>query len=399
MTPSTLFILGAPDPEMAHIETLLAEAGVPYTYASIGETRVHPGNAYKADWLAGDYSGRIDHIVFVECGGRTLDDFARDERAKVTRVDHHRPGDPGYGRPPAEFLSASSIGQVFSRLHRTDRGRYAIAAPQYYVQGRDGLGHLAVEPGEFAVCTGISLLGDPEQPKWMLRTEHSSYGQLEWVEVPEEVVLCAAADHCLAHAYRGLCPGVDPERLMAWRSESRAAFQGRTVADVLADVESARHILREAVAGREFADLRSSETVCSRCGEEAAAQPNPLNLSTRDGGTPGGLGGCGDAHTWVTHPRHIPELPEAAAREGIAFLAETTDRDGRRKVVLQAAPPDLVARFLAGEIVPGLVDTYGDPARGFAGGYPDGYLCEGGRYCDLGADGAHWHLWADDRRK
>lgn len=44
---------------------------------------------------------------------------------------------------------------------------------------------------------------------------------------------------------------------------------------------------------------------------------------------------------------------------------------GREKVVLQAVPQgsDLVHRFLAGEIVPGLKDYYGDPARGFAGGY------------------------------
>jgi hypothetical protein len=62
-------------------------------------------------------------------------------------------------------------------------------------------------------------------------------------------------------------------------------------------------------------------------------------------------------------------LPEAAAREGIPFLADQTDRDGRQKVVLMAAKPDLIQRFMAGEIVSGLVDYYGDPARGFAGGY------------------------------
>jgi alpha-D-ribose 1-methylphosphonate 5-triphosphate diphosphatase PhnM len=50
-------------------------------------------------------------------------------------------------------------------------------------------------------------------------------------------------------------------------------------------------------------------------------------------------------------------------------IASVTDRDGRIKVVLQAAPPELVTQFMAGEIVPGLVDMYGDPARGFAGGY------------------------------
>ena len=65
----------------------------------------------------------------------------------------------------------------------------------------------------------------------------------------------------------------------------------------------------------------------------------------------------------------IPELPEAAAREGIPFTAKVKDRDGREKVVLQAASPELVRRFLAGEIITGLTGLYGDPARGFAGGY------------------------------
>jgi hypothetical protein len=94
--------------------------------------------------------------------------------------------------------------QAYAEMHRGDRGRYAIAAPQYYVQGPDGLGHLAVQPGEFAVCTGISLLGDPEQPKWMLRTEHSSYGQLEWVEVSEEIA------HFLGEKFGGPDPDDAP---------------------------------------------------------------------------------------------------------------------------------------------------------------------------------------------
>lgn len=95
---------------------------------------------------------------------------------------------------------------------------------------------------------------------------------------------------------------------------------------MLADVEAARQRLREAVDGviGTWADLRGQS---------------------------------------------IPELPEAAAREGIPFLATVRDRDGREKVVLQAAPPGLVSRFMAGEIVPGLKNVYGDPARGFAGGY------------------------------
>ena len=146
----------------------------------------------------------------------------------------------------------------------------------------------------------------------------------------------AGVGRCLEAAYRGQCPGVDPDELMRWRAESRAAFQKRSVEDVLRDVEAARRELLLAVteeqanvdmgwpAQREYADLRG---------------------------------------------RQIPELPEAACREGISFLSAVKDRDGREKVVLQAAPAELVRRFLAGELVPGLCDYYGDPARGFAGGY------------------------------
>lgn len=37
--------------------------------------------------------------------------------------------------------------------------------------------------------------------------------------------------------------------------------------------------------------------------------------------------------------------------------------------VLGAASPELVRQFMDGKIVPGLKNYYGDPARGFAGGY------------------------------
>src|SRR5690606_24913959 len=68
-----------------------------------------------------------------------------------------------------------------------------------------------------------------------------------WVAlIPSPLILAAAADHCLAAAYAGECPGVDPDALMVWRAETRAAFQGRSPDDILADVERARQALREA---------------------------------------------------------------------------------------------------------------------------------------------------------
>src|SRR5690606_6950664 len=115
--------------------------------------------------------------------------------------------------------------------------------------------------------------------------------------------------------------------LMAWRIKTRAAFQGRPEAEVLADVERAREVLAAApqvtIGSEQVADLRGQQ---------------------------------------------IPELPEAAARDGQAFVARITDRDGRVKVVLQGASAETLRAFLDQPPF-GLIDVYGDPARGFAGGY------------------------------
>ena len=301
---ATMIVFGAPDPEAALAERLARGAGWTVAYATVKGVRVHPGNAYAADdvpWAPGELPP--DSIVLFECGGAPGTPGAVLEPGKrVTRLDHHRPGDPGYGRPPAEFLEASSVGQLLSLLAR--RG----LLPRMEAGTR-----LDLAEGDLAFGDDRWQIGDGDMG----------------AAVPPEIVMAAAADHCLEAAYRGLCPGVDPEALMRWRAESRAAFQKRPVADVLADVESARRRLRAAVercdgARLEYADFRGE---------------------------------------------HIPELPEAACREGIAFLSTIRDRDGREKVILQAAPADLVRRFLAGEVVPGLQNVYGDPARGFAGGY------------------------------
>lgn len=293
-----LWILGAPDAEMAAIEKLLTDAGERIAYATVDGCRVHPGNAYKAQGYrfsdGSSYSCRngpvvlLDGpVVLVECGfsgGYVPSD--------VTVVDHHRPGDPGYGRPPEDFFAASSIGQVLAII-----GEYNPCRE----------------------CDGVAGWQTPDGRVWLIdRTEAG---------------MIAAADHCLEAAYRGRCPGVDPDALMQWRVETRAAFRGRSVEEVMADVESARKMLRE-------------------------APRHLLNWSDAPG------------QYWVDLRGYsIPELPEAAAREGIPFLATVKDRDGRTKVVLQAAGPELIRRFMGGQVVPGLVDYYGDPARGFAGGY------------------------------
>lgn len=277
-----LWILGASDPEMEAVEGLLRECGEQVAHATTGGRRVDAGSAYRADPVPG-----ATHWVECESPGQ----------ARQTVIDHHRPGDPGYGRPPAEFLRAASIGQVLSLLDAPAGGRR---------------------------------------------------------EVPNDLVMAAAADHCLAAAYRGECPGVDPDALMQWRVTSRAAFQRRDPSAILADIERARAAIRAApkVALLDVCDMPHvrdhdwSSSVCEGCMDDP--------VTARD-----------------LRGQHVPELPEASAREGECVVADgLPGRDGRIKVICQSGSPDQIETFM---ILwgpdQGLEDIYGDPARGFAGGY------------------------------
>jgi len=275
MSTTTLYVLGASDPEMSAIESLLADAGVAYAYAMVGESRVHPGNAYRCDTVDG-----ATH--YVEC--------SPEEGHDVVTIDHHRPGDSGFGRPPEEFFSASSVGQV--------------------------------------------------------------WGSLGILDAPARIVIAAAADHCLGDAYRGRCPGVCPIALASWRAESRAEFQGRPVADVVADVVAAKTAILD--------HLGSVEYWCGKCNEAFANVDGQCRQ-------------CDGELVVDMTGEIVPELPEAACQLGQPVLAGPLGTpDGRQKIVLQAACPSTIKRFLAGKIAPELVDRYGDPARGFAGGYVKG---------------------------
>lgn len=323
-----LWILGAADPEMTAIKTLLRDAGETVAYA-VGPDgqRVHPGNAYRAEWVSTVVSGRIGHIYLVECDGLSIRRLAADEGAAVIAIDHHRPGDPGYGRPPEEFLAASSIGQVVSEL-----GRLGSALLTNW-----GVGHCDDS------CPAGTIIGWEDTPEVSIGEPGCNRN------IPRDIVLTAAADHCLEAAYRGRCPGVDPDTLMRYRTEQRATFRGVPVEHVAAEIEAARRRIRQTITDAVAYTTADTHPLGAHC----------YDLADLRGDT-------------------IPELPEAACREGVAYLAAVRDRDGREKVTLGAASPDLVRRFTAGEIVPGLTGYYGDPARGFAGGYTSGIaMCMG----------------------
>ncbi len=206
-------------------------------------------------------------------------------------VDHHHRGDPGYGVSPENYKQGSSLGQV------------------------------------------LALLGE------------------EWTE---ERRLCAAADHCLAAAYRGECPGVDPDKLMTWRAESRAKFQKTSTAAILAAVEETRAALRVAprIAVQEFrtCDTHAVIPTAYECWGGYDCRPEILVADMR-------------------RETSFPELPEAAAREGVGYMSgPLVGPDGRRKFTCAGRWHEVRA-WMAWARENGLVDIYGDPDRGFAGAY------------------------------
>jgi hypothetical protein len=246
------FALGAPDPEMVTIANILKSEGIAYGFATLRNRPVQAHTAYLADGVA-TLIPQGAEIVFVECTviGLTASHV----------IDHHREGDPGYGKEPSEYLEGSSIGQFLSYMGMT---------------------------------------------------------------ATEEQCIIAAADHCLMHAYQGRCPGVSVEALRDWRTQSRATARGLTALELSRQVEEACAMLRGA---------------------------DRIQMA-------------GVSVAFVTEM--VSEAAEASAREGIPYAYVKKEPDGRMKAGILSAPPSVIQEWMSNC---GLNGVYGDPQRGFAGGY------------------------------
>lgn len=160
--------------------------------------------------------------------------------------------------------------------------------------------------------------------------EGSSLGQvlkLLGITPTHEQHIIAAADHCLRHAYAGKCPGVTPEELAEWRERSRASLREITVEELRGRIDAAIEVLKNAPRIR-IAD------------EEVAFFP--ANVEKPE------------------------EIPEASARIGIPFCYVKHELNGINKSGIMSAAPRTIKAWMR---ECGLKDVYGDPERGFAGGY------------------------------
>lgn len=170
--------------------------------------------------------------------------------------------------------------------------------------------------------------GDPgfgQPPEAYL--EGSSLGQfLRYMGITptQKHRVIAAADHCLMHAYRGRCPGVTAQELKVWRTQSRAVARGLAEEELSRQVQVAAEYLQKAerikVAGIDVAFVDDV----------------------------------------------MPEVAEASAREGIPYVYVKKENDGRVKAGILSAPPEAIREWMD---TCQLFSIYGDPQRGFAGGY------------------------------
>lgn len=352
-----LWILFASDPEMQAIEKLLREVGeTNIAYAVAGVDRVNPSNAYKAERAhyarAFDDENRthedMGHNAYPQTGvteywiegdfplgrPRALNDAA--EYIEVYRIDHHRPGDYGYGLASKYFLEASSLGQVIKKL--------ALLGLLNHWQDSGTQGHI---PGYFfnygsTICIASS---GPE------------------LIVPHELVLIAAADHCLGAAYRGECPGVNPDELLKHRVAQTVAFKNDpaiTAESVLLDIATAHQALLDAP------EIILDGHMCPWHGVGHSTAQDCANES----GTDYADDPCWEIYARDMRGHYVPGLPDAGTRWNISYIADgLPGRDGRVKVVCSGNSDAIKAFMNVWAKQQGLVDIYGDPARGFAGGY------------------------------
>lgn len=247
------FVLGAPDHEMQEIQRVCVEKGYAYAYATTPTgSVVHTHDAYSATGIGGVIPAGA-HVVLVECGVMGLPSH--------DVIDHHQPGDPGYGKTPEQFMQGASLGQF------------------------------------------LDMTGQ--------------------VATPLQRII-AAADHCLTAAYAGLCPGIDPDELRQWRELTRSKARRLPIDVLVGQITEAMTALRNAPTYK--------------------------------------LAGADVA--WFEHPP--AEVSEASARLAMPYSYLRQQDDGRVKAGIRSAPAAVIKLWLD---TCGLKSTYGDPQRGFAGGY------------------------------
>ncbi len=168
------FVIGADDPEMRCMVGILNARHEMIIEAKVNGSRVHPSNAYDGN-NANEIVGTGSDIITIECAVSGV--------VPTKVIDHHRPGDPGYGLGPDRFWEASSLGQL---------------------------------------CRYLKI-----------------------ADVPHGFRVMAAMDHCYGAAMEGLCPGVTPEEVHDLKVREIARKRGVSTDYVIRQIQAYVDVLND----------------------------------------------------------------------------------------------------------------------------------------------------------
>jgi len=325
-----MWVLGADDLEMTTIEGLLLRSKERMEYAMDNlSKRVTSASAYKVEKISED-ALKSHQVYFVECGLGNSKNFG-------TKIDHHRPGDPGYGLRVMEFMKAASIGQIISELARIGSLKLEVTGCSFrtMIADKTKAGDIFWDDGWYV---GI---GDVCAQSYAIR-------------IPKKYVLTAAADHCLGEAYADQCLGISRDSLFQFRLKQKALFQSGKEESKIEDNE-----LRQLMEPFRI----KIDSACA-----ALKNANMIQKFYKKTSIP-------ESHQKpILDMRgpEIPELPDAATLCGVCYLATPIPQTGeRQKIVIGGyTTPAIIDAFMTvWGPRNGLVDIYGDPEGGFAEGF------------------------------
>tara|TARA_Y100000310_G_scaffold317846_1_gene371199 strand:+ start:19082 stop:20002 length:921 start_codon:yes stop_codon:yes gene_type:complete len=295
------FLLGAKDPEMDMIEDrIIKPLGLQYHYAEVDGMRVHPGNAYQAN---NDLDG---DLVYIECSLQK-DGF---------KIDHHRPGDPGYGIGAEDFMNASSIGQLIRYLLQHDIGVARI-----------------IEGVPLDSRTKGNKFFHGGEGRWIFPSMQHD------IAFPEDFVYQAAADHCLAAGYAGKCPGIDKVGLRALQAKNISKTTEVSIDEALDAIKNTENMFtpeRQGMLGRS---------------EHLVYDFTDLDLG-------------------VGYSLHYLALKEAGTMMGRAYLVAHRFSARAPKTLMLNSASEAEVNYFLDNLVPEmkLQGKFGSSSRGYAGG-------------------------------
>jgi len=126
--------LGHRDAEMDRIIFHANMSGVPFIFLTSKNTLCDARNAYAADWI---YTARQTKVVVIEGQEIKVPRIKKTRKTEKTRdiisIDHHRLNiDPGASMGPDEYWKASSLGQLCKLLgHKPNEEDLTIAAADH----------------------------------------------------------------------------------------------------------------------------------------------------------------------------------------------------------------------------------------------------------------------------